>query len=95
MDWEISSRRGKVIVKPITWTTLVLWLCYESASGDRSFQLNPEVGHSSNFRKQIPYAEALLVAATQMHAASDSHKYKMNAFHEFQVNKAIPNYEYR
>src|SRR5881396_865488 len=62
---------------------------------DGSFQLNPEVGHSSNFRKQIPYAEALSVVATRMHAASDSCKHKMNALHEFQVDKAIPNYEYR
>ena len=95
MDWGTSPRRGKVIVKPITWTTLVLWLYYESASGDGSFQLNMEAGHSSNFRKQILYAEALSVAATWTYAASDSCKYKTNALHEFWANKAIPNYEYR
>ena len=73
----------------------MLWLYYESVSRDGLFQLNPEVGYSSNFQKQIPYVEALLVAATQMHAASDSHKHKMNTLHKFQVNKVIPNYKYR
>ena len=73
----------------------MLCLCYESASRDGLFQLNLEVGHSSNFWKQIPYVEALSVVATQVHAVSDSCKYKMNALHKFQANKAIPNYEYR
>ena len=77
------------------WITLVLWLCYESASGNGSFQLNLEVGHSSNFWKQIPYAEALSVAATWTHAVSDSHKHKMNALYEFQIDKAILNYKYK
>ena len=73
----------------------MLWLCYESVSRDGLFQLNLEVGHSSNFWKQIPYAEALSVTATQMHAASDFYKYKMNALYKFWADKAIPNYEYR
>ena len=73
----------------------MLWLYYKSASRNGLFQLNLEADYSSNFQKQISYVEALSVAATQVHAASDSHKYKTNALHEFWVNKAIPNYEYR
>ena len=64
-------------------------------SGDGSFQLNPEAGYSSNFQKQILYTEALSVAATWTYVASDSHKHKMNTLYKFQVDKAIPNYEYR
>ena len=87
---QFSKREGNCKAHPMDnpSAVTVLQVCIRGwvipvKSRSRSFQLNPEAGHSSNFQKQILYAEVLSVAATRMHAASDSRKHKMNALHEF------------